>query len=235
VSHGTIPKPGLSGSPNHVDPGPYWLWDYYFGLIRAQGVSAPARTKHTHVVTLYPATDQRPWGTNGHESKYNFNFFKLYQQPSTRSHLIAYMGSVYDITNETYNVEPLMSYYYVTSRLDQAGTGYTMFEIWYGINDRGKQHSYYTDAGLAWLAVPRGYAVTSVSGTMRCRQAARAKRHCQYLRSPHVKLVLHHWPGEGGRDIRLDDESHRRCAATATNAYAHAHRDGHTHTDCDRH
>jgi hypothetical protein len=162
VSHGTIPKPGLPGSPNHVDPGPYWLWDYYFGLIRAQGVSAPARTKHTHVVTLYPATDQRPWGTNGHESKYNFNFFKLYQQPSTRSHLIAYMGSAYDITNETYNVEPLMSYYYVTSRLDQAGTGYTMFEIWYGINDRGKQHSYYTDAGLAWLAVPRGYAVTGV-------------------------------------------------------------------------
>jgi hypothetical protein len=162
VSHGTIPSATLAGSPNHVDPGPYWLWDYYFGLIRAQGVSAPAPTTHVHVVTLHPATDQRPWGTNGHESKYNFNFFKLYQQPSTKSHLIAYMGSAYDITNETFNIEPLMSYYYVTSRLDLAGTGDTMFEIWYGVNDRGSQHSYFADAGLAWLAVPRGYATIGV-------------------------------------------------------------------------
>lgn len=162
VAHGTIPAPTLASSPNHVDPGPYWLWDYYFGLIRAQSVSAPAPTLHTHVLTLHPATDQRPWGSYGHESKYNFNFFKLYQQPSTKSHLIPYMGSAYDITNETFNVEPLMSYYYVTSRLDMAGTGYTMYQIWYGVNDRGSQGSYFTDARLAWLAVPRGYASVGV-------------------------------------------------------------------------
>jgi N-acetylmuramoyl-L-alanine amidase len=162
VAHGTVPSVSLVQSPNHVDPGPYWLWEYYFGLVRAQGVVAPTQTRHTHVVTLYPATDKRPWGTNGHESRYNFNFFKLYQYPNTRSKVIPYMGSVYDITNVTFNVEPLMSYYYVTSRLDQAGSGYTMYQVWYGENDRGSQHSYFADAKLAWLAVPRGYAVTGV-------------------------------------------------------------------------
>ena len=117
VSHGTIPSPTLATSPNHVDPGPYWLWEYYFYLIHLQGVPIPGMTKHYNVVTLHPATDKKPWGSYGHESKYNFNFFKLYQYPSTRSHLIPYMGSAYDITNETYNVEPLMSYYYVAARL----------------------------------------------------------------------------------------------------------------------
>ena len=33
VSHGTVPAAFLKASPNHVDPGPYWLWDYYFNLI----------------------------------------------------------------------------------------------------------------------------------------------------------------------------------------------------------
>jgi hypothetical protein len=28
MSHGTTPAPTLGTSPNHVDPGPYWLWDY---------------------------------------------------------------------------------------------------------------------------------------------------------------------------------------------------------------
>jgi len=34
VSHATVPGPFLAATPNHVDPGPYWLWDYYLGLIR---------------------------------------------------------------------------------------------------------------------------------------------------------------------------------------------------------
>jgi N-acetyl-anhydromuramyl-L-alanine amidase AmpD len=161
VSHGTIPAPTLATSPNHVDPGPYWLWEYYFYLIHLQGVPVPGMTKHYNVVTLHPATDKKPSGSYGHETKYNFNFFKLYQYPSTRSHLIPYLGSAYDITNETFNVEPLMSYYYVAARLDAAGTGDTMYEIWYGANDRGSQGSYLADARLAWLAVPRGYATVS--------------------------------------------------------------------------
>ena len=31
MSHGTTPAPTLGTSPNHVDPGPYWLWDFYLG------------------------------------------------------------------------------------------------------------------------------------------------------------------------------------------------------------
>ncbi|HET8843328.1 MAG TPA: peptidoglycan recognition family protein, partial [Ktedonobacteraceae bacterium] len=38
VAHGTVPSPTLASSPNHVDPGPYWLWDYYFHLINQRGV-----------------------------------------------------------------------------------------------------------------------------------------------------------------------------------------------------
>lgn len=162
VAHGTIPSSSVATAPNHVDPGPYWLWDYYFSLIRAQGVAAPARVFHSHVLTLYPGTDQRPWGYYGRETRNNFSFFKLYQRPSTRSPLIPYMGSIYDITNVTFNVESRMSYYYVTSQPDQAGTGYTMYQIWYGINDHGRQGSYLADAGLAWLAVPRGYVSVGV-------------------------------------------------------------------------
>jgi len=29
VSHGTTPSPTIGTEPNHVDPGPYWLWPYY--------------------------------------------------------------------------------------------------------------------------------------------------------------------------------------------------------------
>lgn len=161
VSHGTVPSPTLAQSPNHVDPGPYWLWDYYFSLIHAQGVAYVSNATHSHVLTLHPATDQHPWGSSGHEDKYNFNFFTLRQSASTRSPTIPYMGSSYDITNETLNVEPLMSYYYVTSRPDAAGTRDTMYEIWYGVNDHGSQHSFLADAKLAWLAVPPGYASVS--------------------------------------------------------------------------
>ena len=38
MSHGTTPSPTLGSSPNHVDPGPYWLWNYYLSLINQQGV-----------------------------------------------------------------------------------------------------------------------------------------------------------------------------------------------------
>ena len=45
MSHGTTPSPTLGSSPNHVDPGPYWLWNYYLSLINQQGV--PFATGHT--------------------------------------------------------------------------------------------------------------------------------------------------------------------------------------------
>jgi hypothetical protein len=66
-----------------------------------------------------------------------------------------------DITDETNNVEPAMSYYYLTKVKDPAGTGYTLYEIWYGESDQAHATppSLFEDAKLAWLAVPPGTAI----------------------------------------------------------------------------
>lgn len=156
VAHGTVPGPTLSTTPNHVDPGPYWLWDYYFGLINQQGVPFPGGTSNASILILHPSTDQQPDGSNGMETSANFNFFYLYTQPSTQSALIPHNTSG-DITDETDNVEPDMTYYIVASQPDQAGSGDTMYEIWYGESDKlpGSQSM---DGHLAWLAVPPGAA-----------------------------------------------------------------------------
>jgi hypothetical protein len=160
VAHGTTPAPFLSASPNHVDPGPYWLWDYYFGLIHDQGIPYPKGNYHTGIVVLHPKTDQRPYGRNGTETPANFNFFYLYQGPSTASGLIPQEGDGTDITDVTDNVEPDMSYYYLSKVKDPAGTGDTMYEIWYGEEDRAhdKNPSLFAHAKEAWLAVPPGDA-----------------------------------------------------------------------------
>ncbi len=156
VAHGTVPGPTLSTTPNHVDPGPYWLWDYYFGLINQQGIPFPGGTPNASILILHPSTDQQPDGSNGTETSANFNFFYLYTQPSTQSALIPHNTSG-DITDETDNVEPDMTYYIVASQPDQAGSGDTMYEIWYGESDNlpGSQSM---DGHLAWLAVPPGAA-----------------------------------------------------------------------------
>jgi len=160
VAHGTIPSPFLAVAPNHVDPGPYWLWDYYFGLIHQQGVPYPGGNFHTGIITLHPQTDQRPFGRNGTETPANFNFFYLYNGPSTKSGLIPRQGDGTDITDVTDNVEPDMSYYYVNKVKDPAGTGDTMYEIWYGEEDMAHNPtpSLFAHAKLAWLAVPPGAA-----------------------------------------------------------------------------
>ena len=159
VGHGTVSAPNLANTPNHVDPGPYWLWDYYLRLIRAQ-LLQPAfiRPATPHVIALHPATDQNPLGANGTETVNNFNFFYLYSGPSTKSGLIPQEGSPSDITDETSNVEPAISYYYVNQVTDPAGTGDTMYEIWYGESDQVPAGSFFTNAKLAWLAVPPGTA-----------------------------------------------------------------------------
>ncbi len=157
ISHGTIPSPTLAASPNHVDPGPYWLWDYYFKLISQQGMpldqSAPTGT-----ITLHPHSDQRPLGQNGRETQANFSFFSLYRGPSTRSGLIPQQGNGNDITDVSFNVEPGVAYAYLTKKKDAAGTGDTMYQIWYGEEDRvhTSKPSYFADAQLAWLAVRHG-------------------------------------------------------------------------------
>lgn len=156
VAHGTIPSTRLVSTPNHVDPGPYWLWDYYFNLIHQQGVPFPASNFTRNIVTLHPATDQRPLGGNGRETPANFNYFYLYTAPSTNASLIPQEETGSDVTDETDNIEPDISYYYLAKATDAAGTGDTMYEIWYGEFDKAHSTpvSQFSDGLLAWLAVP---------------------------------------------------------------------------------
>jgi hypothetical protein len=158
VAHGTVAASTLGTSPNHVDPGPYWLWDYYFGLISQQGVPWDISTPR-NTITLHPETDRAPAGPHGTESSSQYNFFNLYTEPSTASALIPAQDTS-DPTDVSYNVEAGMSYYYLAKAPDRAGTGDTMYEIWYGIEDQVQtSSSYFADGGLAWLAVPPGDGV----------------------------------------------------------------------------
>ncbi len=165
VSHGTIPAAYLKTTPNHVDPGPYWLWDYYFHLIEKMGGGNDRHAQFSHedhMITLHPHSASEPLGGDGHESKErNFNFFSLYQGPSTNSGLIPQPNTA-DVTDETANVEPDMTYYYVDKAKDSASDD-TMYEIWYGEADQLQSTSFpnneLADAKLAWLAVPPGDGV----------------------------------------------------------------------------
>jgi N-acetyl-anhydromuramyl-L-alanine amidase AmpD len=172
ISHGTIPSPNLANAPNHVDPGPYWLWSYYLHLIREQlkqaSQSTVATDKDAHIITLRPQTDLQPALPNGTETAANFNFFYLYNGPSTKSGLIPQQGDGTNITDETNNVEPAITYYYIDKVKDPAGTGYTLYEIWYGESDQAHASppTFFTHAKLAWLAVPSRTAVKSKGTTV---------------------------------------------------------------------
>jgi hypothetical protein len=156
MSHGTTPSPTLSTSPNHVDPGPYWLWDYYLGLINQMGVPFATGPTPSGVVRLNPASGQQPDGSNGTETTANFNFFYLYTQPSTASAMLPSKGSPGDITDESNNVETMISYDTLAQQPDAAGTGDTMYEVWYGAT---LSSSSWTATGTkAWIAVPPGAA-----------------------------------------------------------------------------
>ncbi|GHO45962.1 N-acetylmuramoyl-L-alanine amidase [Ktedonospora formicarum] len=166
LSHATLPSPSASSTPNHVDPGPYWLWTYYMDLINKQGVPYPDEEENSHIITLQPSTDENPEKMNGTETPANFNYFYLYNGPSTASGLIPH-GSDSDITDGTNNIETNMSYAYLDKVTDPAGTGYTMYKIWYGEQTHlhDKTVSYFANAKTAWLAVPPGAAVES-TGTL---------------------------------------------------------------------
>jgi hypothetical protein len=102
-------------------------------------------------------------GPNGTETKANFNFFYLYNGPSTKSGFIPNQSNGTDITDVSYSVEAGISYYIVAIAPDAAGTGDTMYEIWYGEEDHvhTSPQSYLADAKLVWLAVPAGDGVKS--------------------------------------------------------------------------
>ncbi len=156
MSHGTTPSPTLGTSPNHVDPGPYWLWDYYLGLINQQGVPFATGPAPSGVIRLNPSSGQQPDGSNGTETTSNFNFFSLYTQPSTASALLHSKGSPGDITDESNNVETMISYVALAQQPDAAGTGDTMYQIWYGAT---LSSSSWTATGTtAWIAAPPGSA-----------------------------------------------------------------------------
>ncbi|MEO7021649.1 MAG: peptidoglycan recognition family protein [Ktedonobacteraceae bacterium] len=168
VAHGTVPAP-FSGGINHVDPGPYWMWDYYFDQIHQQGVAFPKKGHVRHTVELHT---KKYLSKGGIESPADFNFYSLYNGPSTASGLIPHASVGTDITDETDNIEADMTYYYVAKVKDQAGTGDMMYEIWYGEADHVQDptypsdSTYYADAKLAWVAVPRGTDVTEGMDTL---------------------------------------------------------------------
>ncbi|GHO57154.1 N-acetylmuramoyl-L-alanine amidase [Ktedonobacter robiniae] len=164
VSHGTIPAPTLGTTPNHEDPGPYWLWPYYFNLIQQQGIAAAPTSNKANVVTVDPATGQAPYGTNGTETSANFNFFTLYTSGSTASSIIPNPDNG-SATGVTSNVEARISYAYTSKVTDPAGTGDTLYQIWYGEQDPGFTPAHTAHAKQVWLAVPAGSAVEStISG-----------------------------------------------------------------------
>jgi N-acetylmuramoyl-L-alanine amidase len=157
VSHGTIPSSLLIVAPNHVDPGPYWLWQYYLTLIHQQGIAYPWPDISLEFVTIIPRTGQKPLGPNGTETTQNFNFFSVYNGPSTTSGLVPHSGDSSDITDETTNVESLTTYAYTAKCKDAAGTGDTMYQIWYGTEDQPNvayPNNHYAHARQVWLAVP---------------------------------------------------------------------------------
>lgn len=172
MSHGTTPAPTVGTTPNHVDPGPYWLWDYYFNLINQQGVNFPQYATKSNVLILHPSSSVAPLGSNGAETQANFNFFNLYTGPSTTSGLIPNASGGSDITDETYNVEADLCYYYVATATDSAGTGDTMYEIWYGESDQLPK-SQSMNGHLAWLAVPPGAAVNGYGTVVRLNGKSR--------------------------------------------------------------
>jgi N-acetyl-anhydromuramyl-L-alanine amidase AmpD len=199
VGHGTVPSPNLANTPNHVDPGPYWLWDYYLNLINTRlpyaskttsvttttGTATPhlIGTNQQHpgwvippsprLIALSPPSDQRPLGSNGTETTNNFSFFYLYTGPSTKSSRIPQEGSASDITDETSSVEPALSYYYINKVTDPGGTGDTLYEIWYGeaTQAHASNPSFFAHGTLAWLAVPPSAATTTTATVVLLKSA----------------------------------------------------------------
>ncbi|MGI9092590.1 MAG: N-acetylmuramoyl-L-alanine amidase [Mycobacteriales bacterium] len=167
VAHATVPSEYAAGVPNqHVDPGPYWLWDYYFSLIHQQGVPYAQPGGDRHLLMTEPKADQHPYGRNGSETPANFDFSYLYRGPSTASGLIPQLGSGSDVTDISNNIEPRMAFYYLAKVQDPAGTGDEMYEVYYAEADGAHDSTpdYTEHAHLAWLAVAPGDRVAPAPG-----------------------------------------------------------------------
>ncbi len=157
LSHGLIPAIELSRSPNHVDPGPYWMWSYYLHLIEELvDDNQPKVNEQTFMVQS--ERDRYLAGDHGTESPANFAFFYLYQEPSTRSNLLPQDHRGSDITDETASIETNVSYYYLDKKPDRAGSGLMMYKIWYGAESNlytaSRPANQMAHAQIAWLAAP---------------------------------------------------------------------------------
>lgn len=107
------------------------------------------------MIRFNPSSGQQPDGTGGAETMSNFNFFTLYTQPSTASATLP-SENPGDITDESNNVETMISYDVLAQQPDQAGSGDTMYEIWYGASL--SPPSWSATGTQAWIAVPPGAA-----------------------------------------------------------------------------
>lgn len=166
VAHGTIPAPSLATTPNHVDPGPYWLWDYYLGLVRKNRVSNACSLQNAPMLLQRPALNRSPQGNNGQDV---LSYFYLYSGPTTASPLVRQVGGGDDVTDETNSVEPGMSFYYLNKVEDPAGTGNILYQIWYGGENQGTTPNHFAHAMMAWLAIPPGNAVAGCGKAVRLR------------------------------------------------------------------
>ena len=163
IGHGNVPSPSLALMPNHVDPGPYWLWDYYFSLINSYGIPYTRGSWDANVIAIHPASDLLPLGAGGQELPQNYNFFTLYNGPSTASGQIPHAGGD-TVTDETGNIEPGSSYAYTNQVIDPAGSGDIMYQIWYGVEmpQRSRKLTHFAQARQVWLAIQRGYVTHGV-------------------------------------------------------------------------
>jgi N-acetyl-anhydromuramyl-L-alanine amidase AmpD len=165
ISHGTIQSPTLAYMPNHVDPSRYWQWDYYMQQVHEQGVPYSQEPDSQNIIALHLAPNA---------SSDRVNFFYLYNSPKIDPHnLIPQADNSSDIEDETDNVETDMSYYYLNRMPDQNGSGYMMYEIWYGesVGVQSKPPDQYMQARLAWLAVPPGVARAGQGTVVRLHSA----------------------------------------------------------------
>jgi hypothetical protein len=152
LGHGTIPAPTLALSPNHVDPGPYWMWDYYFDLIHQQGIPFAPVSDDSRIVMLHLSSAIASQGSSD-EGVHHSNYFALYTGPSTDSGLIPQASG--GILDETGNIEPGISYVVTGEVRDPAGSGKMLYQIWYGVAlhlHDDKNPSKLASARQVWLA-----------------------------------------------------------------------------------
>lgn len=156
IGQSTVPASTLPSSPNRVDPGPYWLWDYYFSLVHQQGVPFPDNKTIDHTITLHPSSSMQLLGKDGTETLDNFSFSYLYTSPNTASASIGPAQNPSDPTDVTNNVEAGVSYYYKTAVVDPANSRNKLFQIWFGADAQssGTTSDYFAHGQYLWLAVP---------------------------------------------------------------------------------